>query len=422
MAMTAPIPPDEDGERLGVADGHDKDYGRFLVASGPYMFEGSENLDFSLPAGDQKPVAGYVPNRSIVLVRNPSWSPDSDELRPAYPDRIEVTIGGDNDVLYDQVATGELDFVVDGAVPPEKIQEYTTNPELQDRFHRFPSDVVRYISMNLALPPFDDLHVRKAFNYALNKAGMRQVRGGPDTGIFAGHIMVDSLQNNLLAEYDPYATPNSEGDLDLAAAEMAMSKYDSNGDGVCDDPSCKDILSVTDREDPYPDQTAIIRENLEPLGITLDVKDLERGTMYNKCLDLNEKVPLCLGPGWGKDYADGYTFGPPLFGSEAIFPSCCNYALVGASPETLAEAGYDITEVPSVDPDMAECAAQTEPDARFQCWADVDKKLMEEVVPWVPYLFDNALDIVSDRIVNYSFDQFAGLAAFDQMAIDPALQ
>ena len=43
--------------------------------------------------------------------------------------------------------------------------------------------------------------------------------------------------------------------------------------------------------------------------------------------------------------------------------------------------------------------------------------LMEEVVPYAPYLFDNSVDIISDNIINYSFDQFAGIAAFDQLAV-----
>ena len=53
-------------------------------------------------------------------------------------------------------------------------------------------------------------------------------------------------------------------------------------------------------------------------------------------------------------------------------------------------------------------------DALFQCWADFDSYLMENVVPFAPYLFDNSVDIISDNVINYSFDQFAGLAAFDQ--------
>jgi peptide/nickel transport system substrate-binding protein len=417
MGTTAPIPPDDEGERMGVAEGHTRNYGRFLVASGPYMFEGSETMDFSADPKDQTEAPGYVPGRQIVLVRNPSWSADTDDLRDAFPDRIEVSIGGDNDDLYNKVAAGQLDFVVDGAVPAEKIREYQTNPDLQDKINVYPSDAIRYVSFNLAVPPFDDVHVRKAVSWAFDKQGWRQLRGGETTGELAGHIMVNSLEDNILADYDPYQTPNGAGDIEQAKAEMAQSKYDSNGDGVCDDPVCKDILSISDREDPYPEQSALLIQNLKPLGLTLDVKQLERGTMYNKCNDANSHHALCVAPGWGKDYADGVTFGEPLFTSAGLWESCCNYSLLGASPDQLRGWGYDVTEVPSVDDKEDECAALEPGDERFQCWAELDQQLMEEVVPMVPYLFDNSVDIISDNIVNYSFDQFAGLAAFDSLAV-----
>jgi hypothetical protein len=72
--------------------------------------------------------------------------------------------------------------------------------------------------------------------------------------------------------------------------------------------------------------------------------------------------------------------------------------------------------VPSEDDAMTKCTAETG-DQRVACWADVDKDLMENVVPWVPYLFDNNVDVFSSRIVNYQFDQFAGLMALDQIAV-----
>ena len=417
MGAAAPIPPDDEGERMGVAEGHDRNYGRFLVATGPYMFEGSETMDFSVDPKDQTEAPGYIPGRQIVLVRNPSWTAESDELRDAYPDQIDVRIGGDNDDLYNQIAAGDLDFVVDGIVPEEKIRDYQTNPDLQDQINVNPSDAIRYVSFNLALPPFDDVHVRKAVNWAFDKQGFRQLRGGPSTGEIAGHIFVNSLQDNLLADYDPYLTPNASGDVEKAKEEMAQSKYDTDQDGVCDAPECSDILTITDREDPYPEQSALLIQFLEPIGLTLNVKQLERSTMYNKCNDANSKHQFCTGPAWGKDYADGITFGEPLFASAGLWESCCNYSLLGASSDQLGEWGYDVTEVPSVDEKVAECAALEPGDERFQCWADLDKQLMEEIVPWVPYLFDNNVDVLSDNIQNYSFDQFAGLAAFDSLAV-----
>jgi peptide/nickel transport system substrate-binding protein len=98
LPTTAPIP-------AGASDGHEMDYERFVVASGPYMVEGSDLIDFSVPPDAQPPVSGYVPPvivggnevqtpGSLVLVRNPSWDPAEDRLRPAYADQIESRSAG----------------------------------------------------------------------------------------------------------------------------------------------------------------------------------------------------------------------------------------------------------------------------------------------------------------------------------------
>ena len=207
-----------------------------------------------------------------------------------------MAIGGDNDDLYNKIKSNDLDFVVDGAVPPDTIREYTTNPDLQSKINVYPSDALRYVSFNFLVPPFDDIHVRKAFNWALDKSGMRQLRGGATTGEIAGHIMVNSLENDILKTYDPYATPNGAGDIEKAKAEMAQSKYDTNQDGVCDAPECENILAVTDNADPYPKQAALIEPIVEQLGMSFDVKQLERTTMYNKCVDLATQFGDLPGP------------------------------------------------------------------------------------------------------------------------------
>jgi len=420
MHATAPIPPHPTKPEapFGAADGHDKDYGRFLVASGPYMFEGSENLDFTMPAKDQEPVSGYEPGKSIVLVRNPGWNADTDDIRPAYVDRIDITIGGTDEDNANKVDQGILDMQFDGVAPPQQVRRYQADPNLKDQVFVHPSDAVRYLSFNIAEPPFDDLAVRKAVSFAIDKEGMRRLRGGPLVGQIANHIMVDSLQNNLLKDYKPYPSANNQGDIEAAMAAMSESKYDTNGDGVCDDPVCKDVLAVTDEEDPFPDQAALISSNLEPLGITLDVRSFERTTMYDKCNDIGAHTAFCLAPGWGKDYADGTTFGQPLFGSAAIGPdACCNYSLVGASDDQLRENGYATTGVPNVDELIRTCDETPLGDERVQCWADLDRTLMEEIVPWVPHLFDNYVRTVSTRVQNYTFDQFAGLPALEKIAL-----
>jgi peptide/nickel transport system substrate-binding protein len=415
MAATAPIPE-------GAADGHERDYGRFLVASGPYMFQGSEALDFSLPPKEQTPVSGYEPGKSFTFVRNPAWDPATDPLRGenAYVDSIEVVIGGTEEDNAAKVDAGELDMQFDGVAPADQIQAYQTNPDLQDQIFVNPSDAVRYLGLNVAEPPFDDIHVRKAVNLALDKEGMRRIRGGTFQGELAGHVMVPGVLGTLLADYDPYGSANGQGDIDAAKAEMAQSRYDTDGDGVCDAPECKGILSITDEADPYPDQAALIQDNLSGLGMELDVKSFDRGTMYDKCNDPAAHVAFCLAPAWGKDYPNASTFAEPLFSSASIGPdSCCNYSLIGATADQLSEWGYATTEVPSVDDKVAECAPLIGDD-QTTCFAELDQMLMEEVVPWVPYLFDNYVRTVSTRVLNYTFDQFAGLPALERIALADA--
>ena len=420
MPAAAPIPPNpaDPDAPLGVAEGHDDNYGRFLVSTGPYMFEGTDQLDFSAPAEDQQPVSGYDVGRSIVLVRNPSYDPDSDDLREGYVDRVEITIGGDENDLALKVDAGELDMVYDGVPPAQQVRRYASDPTLQDQIHSDPSDAVRFIEMNLAVPPFDDVNVRRALNLALDKEGYRQLRGGALFGELAGHVFVDSLQGNLLLDYDPYATPNGRGDIAAAKEAMRQSKYDTDGDGICDDPVCDGILTVVDEADPYPDQTALLQQTLEQLGITLEVKQFERTTMYAKCEDPTSQWALCPSVAWGKDYPDGFTFGPPLFGQDAIGPdACCNDTMVGITPTMLDERGYDPDIfIPNVEDRLDTCIPATG-EERLQCWADLDTHLMEEVVPWVPYLFDNGVTITSERVVGWSFDQFAGLPAIDRLAL-----
>ena len=51
---------------------------------------------------------------------------------------------------------------------------------------------------------------------------------------YAGHVFVDSLQGNLLLDYDPYATPNGpRGHREPQRRPCALSKYDAETGTVC---------------------------------------------------------------------------------------------------------------------------------------------------------------------------------------------
>ena len=46
-----------------------------------------------------------------------------------------------------------------------------------------------------------------------------------------------------------------------------------------------------------------------------------------------------------------------------------------------------------------------------------DKYVMEEIVPVIPTIFGTNIDVLGANIVNYSYDQFAGMGALDHYAV-----
>lgn len=415
MPATAPIPPDplDPSSWLGIAQGLDR-YGRFLVATGPYMIEGSEDLDLSVPPQGRVSILGYVPGRSLTLVRNPSWERDTDPLRPAYPDRIEFTIGGSIADAVRMIERGEADlYLFDNPapqIPIDVVERFLDRPELGVQVKVEPRDVIRYISMNLAVPPIADLHVRKAISYAINKEALLHLRGGPIVGDVATHLVLDSMENALLESYDPYPTS-----IAAARAEMARSAYDEDGDGRCDHEACRDLLMQA-AKGYFPEMdelAASVRSDLTRIGITLRIETVRRSDTYEDLGDPFAKVPLALYTAWGKDFLNASTFVRPLFGSEYARTS---HSLVGATPAQLKRWGYDVTSVPGIDDKIEECLALVG-EVQVRCWAETDQLLMEEVIPWVPYVFENKVQLVSERVVAYSFDQFASSPALDRIAV-----
>jgi len=392
-------------------------YGRYLISSGPYMFEGSDALDAS-SCDTLEPIAGFDPNTSMTLVRNPDYDPatDTPEARENFVDRFEFKINSNPDDIFNKIKAGEIEDAV-ASEPPKVIREYTENEELTPLLHINAGDRTWYITLNLTQPPFDDIHVRKAANLVMDKEGLRRAWGGPTAGEIATHIIPDAMLNETLADYDPYPSEGYAGDVAAAMEEMKLSKYDTDKDGICDAPECKDVLYVTEADRLRQDMQPPTSASFEKIGITLKVRSVEGA--YPVIQDISKNVPASGRPGWGKDYADASTF-MVLFDSRSTLPTGnINYSLVGLTPEQAAKvkASGTIEGIPSVDADIDACNLIPVGDERVQCWADLDKKLMEEVVPWIPYLDATATQITGPTVTKWDFDQFSGTIAYAHVAV-----
>lgn len=423
MPATAPIPPNPDRptDRLGIAAGHAAGFGRFLVATGPYMFAGSEDLDFSKPASDQAPVAGYVPGSSIRLVRNPSWSASTDALRTAAVDGIRAFIGLGVDRIAARIDAGTIDFGLDN-YSSQQVDRYLADPALADRVHSIEGNSTTYLNMNVAQPPFDSVNVRRAVNWVVNKHRMLAATASTIVGgEIATHVLPPGTGGAALGDYDPYATTDGRGSVRQARAEMKLSRYDRNGDGVCDARACSSVLTIVHGRDAT--QRAYIRtvaDRLGKIGITLDVRAVGGPSdwfgPYDVCADPTSHVGLCAMWyfGWGADFPDASTF-MVLFKGSSI-ANGLNWTFVGATPQQLRSWGYKASSVPSVDDRIAACEALAG-DVRTTCWADLDRYLMEEVVPWAPYAWMNTVHVMSARVAECPFDPSTALTALDHVTL-----
>jgi hypothetical protein len=88
--------------------------------------------------------------------------------------------------------------------------------------------------------------------------------------------------------------------------------------------------------------------------------------------------------------------------------------LVGLTPSIASKLGVKIpagTNIPNLDADINCCQKipATDPSCTA-CWADLDKKLMEQAVPWIPYLFglDKPVWEQYGRFVKHLFAQGMG--------------
>ena len=412
MPATAPIP-----EEVGKCfEGKPGDYGRDVISSGPYMLQGADKVSIA-SCSALKPMSGYdgANGNHIILVRNPNYDQSTDQFRKNYIDTFKFVVNSNADDIFAKVQSGAYQDEVSSPAP-KTIRLYATNPALKPRMIPNVGDRTNYFTMNLTQPPFDDVHVRKAMNWIMDKSALQKAWGGPIPGSIAGHIVPPVLYNNGLAEYDPYATPDNAGDLAKAQAEMKQSKYDPGKTGKCTASACKGTLMIADTRGVDTRMIPIIQEDAAKIGIKFTVRSINGA--YTTIQTPSKNVPFSERPSWGKDYADPYTFFAELFDSGAIIKSGnTNYSLVGLTPEIAKTVGAtgNIDNVPSVDSAIAVCSAKL-PQDRTNCWEGIDKRLMETVVPWVPYLWPNNVFIIGPNVTNWNYDQFTDGPAYSLVA------
>jgi YVTN family beta-propeller protein len=186
-----------------------------------------------LPATGPYRLATYDPDHGLTLVRNARFHAWSQAAQPdGFPDEIRYTFGVSPEDEVKDVENGTADWMVDSP-PPDSMATLTTR--YAGRVHPFLEAATYYVALGTTTRPFDDPLVRKAVNYAFDRAATLRIIGGPD----AGRITCQLLPPNFpgYRPYCPYTVDaNDQAGTwtgpDLPKAQALVRRSGTEGDRV----------------------------------------------------------------------------------------------------------------------------------------------------------------------------------------------
>ena len=281
----------------------------------------------------------------LVLVRNDDYWGE-----PAKLDQLIFRPIADNAARLQALQTGEIDGY--DLVEPQDVPtiEGDENLQILDR----PAFNVAYVGFNIAEPPLDDIEVRKAIAYGLDRqAVVDNFYGG--RGVVAKEFMPPELPG--------YADDVTEYTYDPEMAQQILT------DAGYDLPVEIEFWFPTDVTRPYmPDPRRnfeAFRASLEESGFSVVPKSAPWDPDY---LGLNNegKQPLHL-IGWTGDYADPDNFIGTFFQSD--------------NPQFGLDQSKELDPVQEI---LDQAETETDQAAREQLYQEANRMLME-LLPGVPY-------------------------------------
>ncbi|WP_392673745.1 ABC transporter substrate-binding protein [Streptomyces sp. LN785] len=354
-------------------------YGKDPRCSGPYR------------------IAAHRPGEFLHLERNPYWDRAGDPVRPALPDRVELAIGIDVDELDDRLIAGEFDINLEGRGLQHAAQDRVTVDDVLRSCTDNPrTSFLHFVSIQPHVPPFGDVHARRAVHYAADKILLQQARGGPVTG---GDLTTALFPPRLPAhqELDRYPTgPDLRGDLDAARAELRAAGLADGFEAVIGTQRGKFRL-VADA----------VAESVARVGIRLTVKELDVASYFSLGAGSPETVRRhglgLVVTDWGADFPTEYGFLAPLVDGSQIKPNGGN---------------WNISELddPLVNELINRSLHTTDPAGRARLWRDVERRVMDHAVI-LPLVHDKTLHYRNPWVTNVYVHPAFGLYDVQAMGI-----
>ncbi|HEX5195561.1 MAG TPA: ABC transporter substrate-binding protein [Solirubrobacteraceae bacterium] len=303
---------------------------KWRVATGPYMF------------------SQYTPSQSITIVRNPNFHQWTKYTPNGHLDKIQITIGNSPEDAMNEIADGQLDWYFE-AVPPDRLAQLRARYPSQ--VHVYPRNDITYFLLNTRKPPFTNLKVRQAINYATDRTALVKIFGGQGTP--TENIIPPSLGAAYKRQW-PYP-------YDLAKAKQLVAESGTKGMTV-------NVWSHS--TDPVPKAAQYMASVLDTLGYKATVKTLSEG-VYWDTISTQAGDPQVAFVQFDQDYPEGQDFIDVQLNGERI--------------TNVGNQNTSNFDDPAINRQIDAARAMPLGAARDAQWVKLDREIMAQA-PWVPFL------------------------------------
>jgi peptide/nickel transport system substrate-binding protein len=309
-------------------------------------------------SGDPPPGTGPYeivsskPGRGWEYRRNPQWAAHDARLLPQIPsghfDAIDVQVISNPETAVNEVERGKIDWMQEPP-PPDRYAELRQRYE-GSQFLVTPQIDLYYFWMNVNKPPFDDLRVRRAVNYAIAPGALERIYGGQLHA--TQQVLPEAMPGHRT--FRPYPR-------DLAKARELIAAAD---------PRDRQVTVWTDDYGPNKQAGEYYEGVLREIGLQPTLKVVPAAN-YTTIIG-NGSTPN-LDTGWADWFID-YPHPNDYFEPQ----------LSGASIAPTADSNYSRFDDPSIDRQIAKLDREPLGPRQEAAYARLDREVMRQA-PWAPF-------------------------------------
>ncbi|MET7570973.1 ABC transporter substrate-binding protein [Streptomyces sp. NPDC005492] len=358
---------------------------------------GTKYEQHPISSGPYKVVSNQNDGETLVLERNTYWSTATDAERKAYPDKIDVKSGLDSSVINQRLSSSQgadaAAVTTDTNLGPAELAKVTGDKELAARVGTGHFGYTNYIAFNPTVAPFNNVKVRQAISYAIDRSSVVNAAGGSSLAEAATTF----LPNQKSFGYDPYDLfPAGASGNAAKAKELLKEAGHPNGITVT-------LTHSNDKDfETSPEIATAIQDALKKAGITVKLQGLEINDYKDKIHSVKTEPGFFLAH-WGADWPSGGPFLAPIFDGRQIVKDGANF-------------NTGLLNDKSVNAEIDSINKLTNLDEAAKRWGALDKKIGEQALT-VPLFHPVYKRLVGKDIKNVVISDWTGVLDISQVAV-----